>query len=161
MPQGHYQKQADALYRQKNYPAALAMYRKEVGAWYLRLRYNYHEDMSLFGIARSHCQQEDFEQGRETYQRLAEIAHGFYQERAEEELAKLDRELENIAELEEQLANATDDNQKSQILFDMALSYRSIKCAKKAKEQYALVQALDIPDSLKALARKFAADDSW
>ena len=137
------------------------MYKKEVGAWYLRLRYNYHEDPSLFGIARSYCQQENFEQGRQTYQRLSEMAHSLYQERSQEELAELDWELKNIAEFEKQLAKATDDNQKAQVLFDMALSYRCIECVKKAKEQYALVQTLDIPESRKALARNFAADDTW
>jgi len=157
--QGHYQPQADELYKQKNYPAAIAMYQKEVGTWYLRLSYNYREAPSLFGTAQAYCQLEDFEQARKTYQFLSKMARGYYQDRSSVELYELDKELGNIAEFEKQLASAADDNQKANILFDMALSYRKIECAEKAREQYELIQTLNVPESMKAQASKFAADE--
>ncbi len=156
--QGRYRNQGDEFYKQKNYPAAIALYQKEVDAWYLRLRYNSHEDNCLFGIAQSYCQLENFEQARQTYQRLYKMARGYYKERSQTELAELDSELKNIAELEKQLADAADDNQKANILINMALAYRKIECSKKATELYARIQTLDIPESRKEQARKFAAD---
>lgn len=159
--QGRYQKQADELYKQKNYPAAIAMYQKEVGTWYFRLKYNYHEAPSLFGIAQAYCQLGDFEQGRQAYQRLLKMERGYYQEPGQQKLAELDTELENIAEFKKQLAEATDDNQKANILFDMALSYRMIECAEKAREQYELIQTLNVPESRKEQAKEFAADERW
>lgn len=156
--QGRYQKRGEEFYKQKNYPAAMAMYQKEVDTWYLRLRYNSHEDNCLFGIAQSYCQLENFEQARQTYQRLHKMARGYYKERSQTELAELDSELRNIAEFEKQFANSADDNQKAQILFDMAFAYRRIECSKKATELYARIQTLDIPESRKEQAREFAAD---
>ncbi|MEN6308137.1 MAG: hypothetical protein ABFD91_10310 [Anaerohalosphaeraceae bacterium] len=155
--QGRYQKGGEEFFKQKNYPAAIAMYQKEVDTWYLRLRYNYREDMSLFGIAQSYCQLENFEQAHQTYQRLHKMAQGYYQERSQTELAELDSELKNIAELEKQLADAADDDQKAYILINMALAYRKIECNKKATELYARIQTLDIPESRKEQAREFAA----
>jgi tetratricopeptide (TPR) repeat protein len=157
--QGRYQKLGDEFYEQKNYLAAITMYQKEVDTWYLRLRYNTNENTSLFGIARSYCQMENFEQGRQAYQRLHQMARGYYQERSREELVELDKELGSIAEYEKQFASAADDNQKAQILFDMALSYRRIECDKKATEQYALIQTLNIDESRKEQARKFAVNE--
>ncbi len=159
--QGRYQAKGDKLYKQKDFPAAITMYQKEIGTWYLRINYNYREDMSLFGIAQSYCQLENFEQARQTYQYLTKMSRGYYRQRAGEELAKLDRELGNIADLEKQLADGADDNQKAQMRFDMALSYRIIGCAKRAREQYALIQTLNVRDSRKEQAKEFAADPSW
>ncbi len=156
--QGRYRNQGDEFYKQKNYPAAIALYQKEVDTWYLRLRYNSHEDNCLFGIAQSYCQLENFEQARQTYQRLHKMARGYYKERSQTELAELDSELRNIAEFEKQFANSADDNQKARILFDLAFAYRRIECSKKATELYARIQTLDIPESRKEQARKFAAD---
>jgi len=45
--------------------------------------------------------------------------------------------------------------------FDIAFSYRRIGCAKKAREQYALIQTLNVPESTKQQAKEFAADPSW
>ncbi|MBN2513311.1 MAG: hypothetical protein JXB18_10265 [Sedimentisphaerales bacterium] len=155
--QGRYHKQGDEFFKQKNYPAAIAIYQKEVDTWYLRLRYNSHEDNCLFGIAQSYCQLENFEQARQTYQRLHKMTRGYYKERSQTELAELDTELKNIAELEKQLADAADDNQKAQILFDMAFAYHRIECSKKATELYARIQTLDIQQIRKEQAREFAA----
>lgn len=149
------------FYEQKNYKAAITMYQKEIDTWYLRLTYNYREDMSLFGIAQSYCQLGDFEQARKTYQRLVEMSRGYYKGRGQDELAELDRELKKIAAYEEQLDNTTDDQQKAQVLFDLALAYRKIECGQKAREQYALIQDLDIRESRKEQAKEFAADDRW
>lgn len=157
--QGSYRKLGDEFYKQKNYPAAVVNYQKEVNTWYLRLKYNCWEDASLYGIARSCCQLENFEQGRQSYQRLFEMSRGYYQEVGQRELAELNKELGNIAEYEIQLTQATDDNQKAYILFDMALSYRKIECDKKAKEQYALIQTLNIKESTKEQAAKFALNE--
>jgi len=157
--QGRYQELGDEFYKQKNYPAAIGQYQKEVDTWYLRLRYNTSENTSLFGIARSYCQLENFEQGRQAYQRLHKMARGFYQEVTQKELAELDKELGNIAEYEKQLADAADDNQKADILFDMALSYYGIGCDKKVGEQYVLIQTLNIDESRKEQARKFAVNE--
>lgn len=156
--QGRDRKQGDEFFKQKNYPAAIAMYQTEVDTWYLRLRYNYHEDSCLLGIAQSYCQLENFEQARQTYQRLHEMARGYYKERSQTELAELDSELKNIAEFEKQFANSADDNQKAQILFDMAFAYRRIECSKKANELYARIQTLNIQQIRKEQAREFAAD---
>ena len=157
--QGRYAKQGDKFYKQKNYPAAITLYQKEVDTWYLRLRYNYHENTSLLGIAQSYCQLENFEQGRKTYQYLSKMARGLYQELGQKKLAELDKELGNIAEFEKQLANAADDNQKADILFGMALSYRTIGCDKKTREQYALIQTLNVDESTKEQAGKFAVNE--
>jgi tetratricopeptide (TPR) repeat protein len=157
--QGRYQRQGDKLYEQKNYSAAITQYQKELNTWYLRLRYNTSEDTSLFGLARSYCQLANFKQGRQAYERLGKMARGYYQERSQTELAELDKELGNIAEYEKQLADAADDKQKAQILFDMALSYRKIECDKKATEQYALIQTLNVDESRKEQARKFAGNE--
>jgi len=155
--QGRYRKQGDVFFKLKNYPAAIAMYQTEVDTWYLRLRYNYHEDSCLFGIAQSYCQLENFEQARQTYRQLHKMARGYYKERSQTELAELDSELKNIAELEKQLADAADDNQKAQILCDMALAYRRIECSKKATELYALIQTLNTTEIWKETAQKLAA----
>jgi hypothetical protein len=157
--QGRYEELGDEFYEQKNYSAAITLYQKEVDTWYLRLRYNTSEKISLFGIARSYCQLENFEQGRQAWQRLGKMARGFYQEVAQRELAKLDKELGNIAEYEKQLADAADDNQKADILFDMARLYRRINCDKKAGEQYALIQTLNVDKSTKEQAGKFAVNE--
>jgi len=149
--QGRYQAKGDELYKQKDYPAAIAMYRKEIDTWYLRINYNYREDMSLFGIAQSYCQLENFEQARQIYQYLAKMSRGYYRQRAGQELTNLDRELGSIAVLEKPLADAADDNQKAQMRFDIAFSYRRIGCAKKAREQYALIQTLNVPESTNAI----------
>jgi|GEM_PF-2322821 len=154
--QGRYRNQGDEFYKQKNYPAAIALYQKEVDTWYLRLRYNSHEDNCLFGIAQSYCQLENFEQARQTYQRLYKMARGYYKERSQTELAELDSELKNIAELEKQLADAADDNQKAQILFDMAFAYRRIECSQKANELCALIQTLNTTEIWKQTAQKLA-----
>ncbi|MEN6308138.1 MAG: tetratricopeptide repeat protein [Anaerohalosphaeraceae bacterium] len=156
--QGRCQTRGDEFYKQKNYPTAIAMYQKELDTWYLRLCYNYREDTSLFGIAQSYCQLENFEQARQTYQRLHKMARGYYKERSQTELAELDSELRNIAEFEKQFANSADDNQKAQILFDMAFAYRRIECSKKANELYARIQTLDIQQIRKEQAKEFAAD---
>jgi tetratricopeptide (TPR) repeat protein len=157
--QGRYQTIGDEFYQQKNYPAAITMYQKEVNTWYLRLGYNYNEQTSWFGIAQAYCQLENYKQARETYQTLFKMARGYYKERAQEELANLDSGLENIDTLEKQLVNAVDDCQKANILFDMALSYRyDIGCEKKAKEQYALIQMLNIEEHRKEQAKKFATE---
>jgi hypothetical protein len=156
--QSRYAKQGEEFYKLKNYSAAITLYQKEVDTWYLRLKYNLNEDRSLFGIARSYCQLENFEQARQTYQRLFEMSRGYYQERSQEELTELNKELGNIAEYEKQLVQATNDNQKANILFDIANSYRSIYCDKKTKEQYALIQTLNIEESRKEQAAKFAVN---
>lgn len=159
--QGRNQQLGDQFYKQKNYQAAITMYQKEVGTWYLRLSYNYHEDQSLFGIAQAYCQLGDFDQARKTYQFLSKMARSYYQDRSSVELYELDKQLCNIAEFEKQLANTADDNQKANILFDMALSYRKIECAEKARELYALIQTLDAHESWKKQAKEFAADERW
>lgn len=157
--QGRYEAKGEELYKQANYPAAAAMYQKEVNTWYLRLRYNYNEQKSLYGIARSYGQLENYEQARQTYQFLSKMARGFYKKRAQEELASLDSGLDNIAALEKQLVHAADDDQKADILFDMALSYRyDIGCEKKAREQYDLIQTLNVEEHRKKQAKEFAAD---
>jgi hypothetical protein len=157
--QGRYRKQGDEFYKQKNYSAAVAKYQKEVDTWYLRLKYNGWENASLLGVAMSYCQLENFEQARQAYQRLSEMGRGYCQERSQKALVELDKELENIAEYEKQLAQATDDNQKANIRFYMAASYQIIYCEKKAKEQYALIQSLNIDESRKEQARKFAGNE--
>ena len=158
---GRYRKQADELYKQKNYSAALEMYQKEIDTWYLRLTYNYNETISLFGIAESQCQLGNFEQARQTYQRLINMSRGYYKGRGQDELNELDTELKNIAAYQEQLDNTADDSQKAHILFDLALAYRKIECGQKAREQYALIQTLNAHDMQKEQAKKFAADETW
>lgn len=161
MLQGRNHKLGDEFYEQKNYQAAITMYEKEIDTWHLRLMYNYREDTSLFGIARSYCQLGDFEQGRESYQRLIKMSRSYYQERGGPELAELDRELENIVAFKEKLDNTADDRQKAHILFDLALAYRRVECSPKAREQYTLIQTLDINESRKAQAKEFAANERW
>ena len=159
--QGRNHRLGDQFYEQKNYQTAITMYQKEIDTWYLRLRYNYREDMSLFGIAQSYCQLGDFEQGRQTYQRLIKMSRGYYHERGQSELHELNTELKRISAFETLLTETADDCKKANILFDLALAYRRIDCHQKAREQYARVQTLDTHESRKEQAKTFAADESW
>lgn len=156
MLHGRFRNTGDDLFDQGEYSAAIGFYHKEIDTWYLRLRYNFNEDSSLFRIAECYCQMEDFDKARKTYLLIAERYKGYYKDRSAGEAVELDLKLKNIADLQEQLAGEVDDNAKAMILFDIALAYRSIECTKKAKEQYAIIQTLDVPEGFIENAKKFS-----
>jgi len=157
MSQGKYREQGDALFKQGEYSVAIGIYQKEIDTWYLRLRYNYHEDACLFQVAECYCQMEDFDQARQMYRFVTERYKGYYKERSAAEAAELDVELGNIVAFQEQLAGEVEDENKANILFDIALAYRSIGCIKKAKEQYEIIQTLDVREGIIKNAKKFSA----
>jgi phytoene dehydrogenase-like protein len=144
-------------------------YEKELSTWYLRLKYNFYEswslrkiDESLFNIAQNYCQDGDFDKARQAYRQVVvrtdKIEYSkYYLVRSAAEVEELDRELANIAVMQEQLAGEVEDNKKANILFDIALAYRSIECIKKAKEQYEIIQTLDVREGIIKNAKKFSA----
>lgn len=99
---------------------------------------------------------EQFDQAHETYLLVASRYKGYYKERSINEAAELDLELKNVATLQEQLADEVEDNEKASILFDIALAYRRIECVKKAKEQYEIIQTLDVHQGYLDNAKKFS-----
>lgn len=155
--QGRFRNIGDDLFDKGEYSAAIGYYQKEIDTWYLRLKYNHNEDSSLFSVAESYCQMEDFDQARKTYLLVAERSKGYYKDRSTGEAVELDLELKNIANLQEQLAGEVADDDKADILFDIALAYRGIECNKKAKEQYAIIQTLDVREGFIENAKKFSA----
>lgn len=154
--QGRYEKQGDALFEQGKFSEAIVVYGKEIDTWYLRGCYNHHESTSSFRIAESYCQLEEFDKARQRYRQLAQRYKGYYKERSIGEAAQLDRELNDIADLQEQLVNEGDDDKKAKILFDIAFAYRRIECDNKARDQYELIQTLDIYQPRKEQAKKFS-----
>ena len=154
--QGKHKFSGDELYDQENYQVSIYEYKKEIETWYLRLRYNPHEASSRFRIAECYAQLEDFDKAREIYKKVSEIYDGYYQGRAKQELLELDEALLEIASYSNKLESETDDNQKADQLFDLAILYRRIGCNKKALEQYSAIQNLNIRDSRKEQAKKFA-----
>lgn len=154
--QGKYAKEGDELFEQGKYSEAIEAYQKEIDTWYLRSKYNYHEDKSLFRIGECYCQLGEFDKGREAYRLVAKRYKGLYKASAVWEVAEVDRELANIADLQAKLSSEADDYKKSQILFDIALAYKKVSCNKKAKEYYEMIDALNINQDTKDLARKFA-----
>jgi len=157
--QGKYQTRGDDLYDQGQYTAAMSQYRKEVDTWYLRLRYNYNDGPSMLGLAKCCAQLGQFEKSRETYAKMVEIFHGYYGERADSELYQYSESLRKIKEYDTRLAQEADDDSKAATLFDLALIYRSMPCFQKAREQYQLIQDLDVRETMKEQARKFSDID--
>ena len=103
----------------------------------MRIHYNRHEDASMFKLAQSYAQLEQFEKARETYQRVSELFTGYYNDRAKKELNELDNGLKKTAELEQQLTDQIDDEQRIDILSVIARTYRyKVNCYKKAKSYY-------------------------
>lgn len=158
MPQGRYDKNGQLLYKQKNYLGALKEFEKECETWYLRLKYNYHEETSLFGIAKCYSQLEEFDKAKLTYEKMIRQFDDYYKKRAEESLQTLKKGLVDIDEYEKRFASLEDDKEKSGLLFDLALIYRDMYCDIKAIECYERVQDLDGWDSRKEQAKEFAAD---
>ena len=167
--QGRFYDIGDDLFDKGRYSAAIEYYQKELNTWYLRLNYNYHEshclrkiDKCLFNIARDHCQDGDFDKAGKVYRQVVvrndKIDYSkYYLERSAREVDELDRELKNIAVLQEKLAGEVSDNHKAMTLFDIAIAYRRIECDKKAVEQYDIIQTLDIYEGLIENAKKFKA----
>lgn len=156
MSQGKHEEQAEALQEKGKHEEAIGEFRKEIDTWYHRLRFNSHEATSLFGIASSHAQLEQFEEARETYLEMTHKCRGYYRGRAEEERIAMDSNLAKVRDSEKLLAEATDDGQRALLLFDLALVYRALNCPGKAIEQYETIQTLDVPESRKEQAGRFA-----
>lgn len=153
--QGWHQDKGDELYKAGKFADARMEFRKETDTWYLRLCYNYHEAPSMDGIARCQSQLEEFGEARETYVAMTSMFRGYYKKRAEEELASLDANLAKVAELEKSLAEEEDDEEKASLLFDLALFYRRLNCARKGIQQYQKIQSLKIDERFKEQARNF------
>jgi tetratricopeptide (TPR) repeat protein len=156
--QGNHHKQGEELYEDGKYEEAMEEFQKEIDTWYLRLKYNYHEDASLFRIAQSQSQLERFEEARETYREVEQKFRGYYQDRARKARQTLADELSQIRELNEGLGEATDDEEKATLCFDLALAYRALPCVKKAIEHYEMIQELEVRETRKEQARRFAED---
>ena len=159
LQQGKYKNEGENLYNKGEYLNAISVYRKEIDTWYLRLRYNHHEDSCMFRIAQCYAQLENFEETRTIYTRMIEMFSGYYKQRAEKELAELDKDLKKIANYNASLAKEIHDSNKSNILFDLALVYSGLPCLKKKRECYDIIQNLDISESTKKMAQKFANKD--
>ena len=155
--QGRHHSKGDEWYEMGQYHEAIAEYRKEMDTWYLRLRYNYKEAQSLCGLAQCYGQLGQFEKARETYLQMTAWFHGFYKERAEERLTDLDINLTEVDKYTKQIAEASDDEMKASLIFDLALVYRRLKCSQKAIKQYELIQALGVHEAWKQQAEGFAA----
>jgi len=156
--QTRYSMQGDALFNEKKYVEAIAAFEKATGSWYLHGCYNNSESASLFKVAESYCQLEEFDLAGEMYLLIAQRYRGYFAKRSATEAEEMDAELKNIADLQERFDGEIDDDEKAQILFDIALAYRKIACDKKAKEQYELIQGLDARQIFKDSAKKFAED---
>lgn len=158
MLQGRYESKGEELYELEKYNEAISEYRKEIDTWYLRIRYNYHEDMAMFGIAQCYSQLGQFEKCRETYTQMVGISRGYYQGRAEDELLELEENLIKIIDYETEMEKEMDDSDRAAILFDLARVYRRMPCSAKSIEQYELIEALDVREATKDQARAFADD---
>lgn len=156
MQQSKFKDLGDDLYEQNKYEACITASQKEIDTWYLRSCQNRWEDSALLNIALSYCQLEEFDQARKTFELITQRYGGYCAERGREALAELDVELKRIADLQALYAKENDPNKKVSYLFDIAIAYRSVYCNGKAKEQYALIQTLDVRESRKEQARKFS-----
>lgn len=158
MLQGRHEPKGDEFYELEKYNEAISEYRKEIDTWYLRLQYNYREDVAMFGIAQCYSQLGRFKESRETYAEMVEISRGYYQGRAEKELLELDENLKKIIGYEREMEKEMDDSDKAAILFDLARVYRWMPCSAKSIEQYELIDALDVREATKDRSRAFADD---
>ena len=156
--QGEYKEKGQLLLKQKNYLGAMEEFKKECETWYLRLKYNYREEQSLYGIARCYSQLEKFDEAKLIYEKMIRQFDDFYKIKAEECLLTLREGLIKINEYENKFASLEDDKEKSDILFDLALVYRDMYCDKKAIDCYERIQKLDVWDSRKELAKRFATE---
>lgn len=87
---------------------------------------------------------------------MARICRGYYQGRAEQELVAIDANLAKVRDAEKLLAEAANDAERAELRFDLALVYRRLHCTGKAIEQYDAIQTLDVRESRKVQARRFA-----
>ena len=158
MSQGKHQKRGETLQEEGKHEEAIVEFRKEIDTWYHRLRFNPQEATSLFGIASSHAELEQFDEARETYLEMMHKCRGYYRGRAEEERIALDSNLTKVRDSEKLLAETEDDGQRALLLCDLALAYRALNCTEKAIEQYETIQTLDVPESHKEQAARFAEE---
>lgn len=154
--QGKHKTEGEKLYEAGKHEEAMSEFRQEIDTWYLRLQYNYHEAPSLLLIAQCQSQLGRFDEAREAYREIEETFRGYHKDRAQVDGAKVEGNLAKITALEKALAEASDDNARSQVHFDLALVYREMPCAAKAMEQYEAIQKLDADERFKESAKKFA-----
>jgi tetratricopeptide (TPR) repeat protein len=150
--QNRYKKLGKKYYEQGRYQQALEEFKKETQTWYLRLKYNSHEDRAMEMMAKTYCQLEDFDKARDTYELITHRYSGFYGGRAEEYLERLEDGLRIVAKYPDQLSNAKGFPSD---LYDIALAYQyDLNCSIKALEVYRKIVDMDIGESSKELARK-------
>lgn len=156
--QGYHYYSGGGLYIENKYEESIIAYQKEINTWYLRCLYNQHESSALFNIAMAYCQLEKFDQARKTYELITKRFDGYSHDDAINKLNKLDFELKRISKLQKLFSEENDLDKKTSYLFDIATAYKNINCISKAKEQYALIQTLDVHESKKEEARKSSQD---
>jgi len=150
--QNRYKKLGKKYYEQGRYQQALEEFKKETQTWYLRLKYNSHEDSAMEMMAKTYCQLEDFDKARDTYELITHRYPGFYGGRAEEYLERLEDGLRIVAKYPDQLSNAKGFPSD---LYEIARTYQyDLNCSIKALEVYRKIVDMDIGESTKELARK-------
>lgn len=170
--QNRYKKLGKKYYEQGRYQQALEEFKKETQTWYLRLKYNPHEDSAMEMMAKTYCQLQDFDKARDIYKLIMRRYPRFYGGRAEEYLESLEDGLKLVAKYEDWVSGQTDfpydladewlksfkwkpEQMKPSILYDVALAYwGDLNCYAKALEVYRRIADMDIGESRKELARK-------
>ena len=146
----------EELYEAGDYEKAIIELRQELDTWYLRLEFNHHEAVSLFKIAECQSQLGRFEEALDSYREIEEKFRGHYHDRAHMTGKTVEDKLAEIVGFEKALNEATNDQARAMIHFDLALAYREVTCFSKAMEHYKMVQELDAPERLKKVADKYA-----
>ncbi len=116
---GHHYEIGKKFYDHRVYGEALEEFRKETETWYLQLQYNTSEAHAMEMIAKTYCQLEDFDKARETYKLIIYRYPGFYANRAEKYLRKLENGLKKVTEFS---SPVTETNSSSDELYDIALT---------------------------------------
>lgn len=154
--QGKNHKEGEKLYEAGKFEEAMVEFRQEIDTWYLRLKFNYHEGQSLFRIAECQSQLGRFDEALKSYREIETNLRGYQQDRARKTGNTMETKLAEIEEFKKALAEATGDEARAMIHFDLALAYRVLVCNAKAVEHYEAIQALDAPAPLRESAKKYA-----
>ena len=148
---GYHAEKGDVYYSSGRYRKALQAYEKEVQTWYHLLRYNYHEKIAMNMMAKTYCQLEDFDNARNTYKLIIDRYSGYYADRAEKDLLRLNNGLKIVANYPDQIPETKGFPVE---LHNIAITYQyDLNCHTKALEVYRKIIDMDIPVEWKEIAR--------
>ena len=138
---GTFARQGDLRYDEGLYNEAMSLYQKELNTWYLRLNVNLWDSSALEGMARVHCQKEEFAKAEQVYELIAEK----YPDESDDASDKLRELRQGLMDVESILIG---DSLSHDELLKLAHIYRfQMHCYRKADEAYRKILKLDIGEA--------------